>query len=409
MYAISRFIRNVKTKNRNQIGLFLCFLVLCLLALGIRYKLASAVTFDYINFLKPWHDYLARHGLHSFHDNFANYNTPYLFLLWLTTHLPLGTLTAVKGISIIADFGLAVIVAAIVGHFKQGGYMKYVAFLTVLFMPTVLMNGSLWGQCDAIYTIFNLWAFYYVLKNRPGLAWTLWGVALGFKLQAIFFLPFLVFVTLQRRWKMYVPAYAIISFCILSCLPVLEGRSIMSTLDIYINQAKDPVGGQQVLSWYSATLGQLFPAGGVLYSYFKDMLLTMAVAVSIGLVSLAFVLRRVTEQQLVILMTASLFVLPFLLPGIHERYSFSAEIAALICAFIVPRLSWVVIAMQIVSIQTYDSYFTEGSQKPILSYGILSLGVLAIIYGLGRVLQDELIPLNQFESNNALKGLVKKH
>jgi Gpi18-like mannosyltransferase len=76
-----------------------------------------------------------------------------------------------------------------------------------LFLPTVLINGSLWGQIDASYTAFSLIALYYLQKNKPFVSSLWYGLAISFKLQAIFFLPvFLIFFWFN---KPYLKAFAV--------------------------------------------------------------------------------------------------------------------------------------------------------------------------------------------------------
>jgi len=380
MKIIGNLFNRLRLVDKDRVGLISCFVVLFLLALYLRYKLIPAQTFDYVNYLKPWYEYLHIHGLQAFHNNFANYNTPYLLLIWFMTHLSIGPLGAIKLISIFFDVVLALSVGLVVSYFRPKGYWRYAAFIATLFLPTVFLNSSLWGQSDGIYASFTMLAFYFCLKNQAALAWILWGVAFGFKLQAIFFLPFLIFVSISRKWKWYVPLYAVLTFCILSALPVVEGRSLLSTLGVYVNQARYPTANQEMLSWFSPTIGQLFPAGGVLYSYFKEIMLVMAAGASVVVVSLAFYLKKIPNKLLILIFTTGLFIIPFLLPGIHERYMYLAEISALICAFVIPRLAWIAITMQVVSIITYNSYFTRANQAPQVPYAILSLIVLAMIY-----------------------------
>ncbi len=376
---LTNYIKILKGVDRRTQYLGGIFIILVLMACYLRLKLMPAETFDYTNFLLPWHKYLEQKGLSAFHDNFANYNTPYLFLLWIITLLPLGPLAGIKLLSIGFDFVLAAAVFAIVAYYRPKSYSPYIAFLATLFLPTVFLNSSLWGQCDAIYTSFGLWAFYFCLRNRQFAAWLLWGIAFSFKLQAIFFLPFLLFYSLHKRWRWYAPLVAVAAFAVLSVLPILEGRSLSSTLGIYLLQAKDPVGGQPALAWYSPTFGQLLPGGGFFYHYFKQAMLVMGAVAGLLVVSLAFLKDKFSDKQVLNILAISLFVVPFLLPGIHERYLFSAEIIALVASFVLPRFVWAAITMQIVTIITYNSYFTGGSQIPQISYSILALAVLGII------------------------------
>ena len=39
-------------------------------------------------------------------------------------------------------------------------------FLTLL-LPTVLLNGAFWGQCDSIYGALAVWSLVFALEDRP--------------------------------------------------------------------------------------------------------------------------------------------------------------------------------------------------------------------------------------------------
>ena len=72
----------------------------------------------------------------------------------------------------------------------------------MILLPTVVMNSSIWGQCDAIYVTFCVGSVYFLIKKRPWLAAAFFGVAFTFKLQAIFFLPVLVMVLIVNRHRL---------------------------------------------------------------------------------------------------------------------------------------------------------------------------------------------------------------
>jgi Gpi18-like mannosyltransferase len=366
----------LKTSDYNQRGLFVCFLGLILLAICLRISFIKIQTNDYLIYVHPWTEFLKSHGLHAFKYNFANYNTPYLLLLYIGNYLHISDLFMVKIISILFDLLLAYGVYLIVGYFKPTGPMKWAAAVTLLFLPTVFINSSLWGQCDSIYTSFILFSLYNCLKDNSGKAWSFFGFALAFKLQAIFFLPFILFITFNKRWKLYAPVYAVVIFIILSCLPIFEGRSIPSTFSIYLHQTQPSLGNQS-LSLNAPTFYQWLPNN----VYFKQLrrggiILTSGVALSI--VSFAFRKRAYAKKELILIATISVYSIPFFMPLMHERYFYTAEVLSLVLAFVLPRLAWIAAAMQFVTILSYIPYLTEGKEYPPLPWAVLS-GIVFII------------------------------
>jgi Gpi18-like mannosyltransferase len=378
---LQRWVRQFRRADYNTQGKILGLALLVALSLVLRASVVKAQTADYFYYVKPWLDYLHLHGLHSFHDNFANYNTPYLILLWIgsLTHLP--DIVVIKGISVLFDLIMASAVGLIVGYFRPAGLTKYVAAVTVLYLPTVFIDSSLWGQCDSIYASFILFAFYASLKDRANLSWLLWGAAFAFKLQSVFVLPYLIFITLHRRWKLYSVLWAGLMIVVLSILPILEGRSVISTLDIYLNQTKNP-GGDTALSFNAATLYQWLPQN-YFATYFKRAGTIFAASVATAIMMLAFRSRRYRSREVLMIFCMSLFAIPFVLPQMHERYFYLAEVTSLIVAFVVPRMVVIAVAAQIITVMSYVPYLSWDTQNPPIPFAVLSLGMLAIIGSLG--------------------------
>ena len=167
-----------------------------LLAIMVRYPLLPVETQDYQVHLKPWYDFIVQHGhFAALKYDFANYNVPYLYLLATVAYfLPaLHSLFAIKSISIIFDFVLAFFVYRCVRlKYRQPneGAIPILAALTVLLMPTVVLNSARWGQADAMYTAFLVACLYYLLAGRQAAAFIAFGMAFTFKLQSVFLARF---------------------------------------------------------------------------------------------------------------------------------------------------------------------------------------------------------------------------
>lgn len=226
--------------------------ILFIVAIGIRIELYHVITSDYTAFISQWYDHIKSNGgFAAFKDNFYNYNPPYLYLIALATYTPIPKLIALKSISVIFDIVLAVFTYLIVNLKYSRSIAAFIAALVLMFAPTIIINSSAWGQCDAIYTAFCLGSLYFLLKDRTGWACAFFGLAFSFKLQAIFFLPVLLIVLIKRRVAIkklvkYLILIPVIFFVLL--IPtLLAGRSIGSTLSIYTEQiSTGGVGGGAV-------------------------------------------------------------------------------------------------------------------------------------------------------------------
>ena len=76
-------------------------------------------------------------------------------------------------------------------------------FSIALFLPTVVLNGAYWGQCDSIYGAMVVHALALLLEDRPKSSVVLMAVAFSFKLQAIFVLPLWGVMWLARKVKFW--------------------------------------------------------------------------------------------------------------------------------------------------------------------------------------------------------------
>ncbi len=358
------------------------FILICILALYIRYKLVPIITPDFTDFLKPWTDHMRAEGIAGLASIESNYNSPYLILIWLASHLPFSDLLNVKLITIFFDFVLAFGVFKVVHHFYAKGIRPYIAAVAVLFAPVVLQNGAAWGQCDAIYASFIVFSLLFSLKGKWSVAWIFWGIALAFKLQAVFFIIPLVALWLHQMkrftWRSLAqPFYALVTFILMSSLPIVFGKSIADTFGVYLGQTA-PIRLDWGLAWFSPTA-----YNWVANNFFTEIRaagLIMALFVGLSVVLFAYLYKIKDERNLVAFAAIALLTVLFFVPQLHERYLFSAEILLIITAFVLPRFAWAAVTMQIVSTITYTSYFSQANLPVPIPYPVLSLGVFAIIW-----------------------------
>ena len=95
------------------------------------------------------------------------YNIPYNYFLALFSYLPIRDLYLIKWLSILFDVILAWGVLRLVGLYRESAAAKLTGFFLTFFLPTVILNGALWGQCDSIYAAFAVWALYFGLADKP--------------------------------------------------------------------------------------------------------------------------------------------------------------------------------------------------------------------------------------------------
>lgn len=417
-----------------RLGTALICGILCVLALGVRVALYPVITGDYTVFVSQWYDYVLQHGgFAALKDDFSNYNPPYLYLLAIATYLPIPKLIAIKSISVLFDAVLALFILLILRQRAPRSALPAIGALAVLFTPTVTINSAAWGQCDAIYAAFCVGSLYFLLRRRPAWACVCFGLAIAFKLQAVFFAPVLLLFALKRelplRYLLLIP----IVFLVLLTPAYLAGRDAASLLTVYSEQMETggvggvggaggplqagpgtPPQGQAARSDSARRLpaqgagsrphGGFGGRGGftsltynapTIYQWLDGTPLAQNKLLGTGLAALAIVLVAglllVSRARLSapVVLNASLLcalAIPFCLPEMHERYFYLADVIAILYACWFPRWFGVAIAVQLVSLLSYAPYMLR---TPIVSLWYVAFVVLGLVLLLaGRLVQS---------------------
>ena len=288
--------------------------------------------------------------------DFSNYNVPYLYLLAaMAAFLPdLHSLVAIKAISMSFDFALAYFVYKCVEH-KHGSksVVPVLAGIATLFAPTVVLNSAAWGQADAIYTTFLVACLYFLLAGRQAAALVAFGLAVSFKLQAVFLAPLFLWLIVkgQLRWRHL--AWVPLVYLATAAPAGFVGRPWGDLLLIYVRQANvSPhlsMNFPNLYVWIPDQYYDWWPLGVVFAACF---VLLVAVVVYRSA-------ARVTAELTVFLAAYSALVVPTLLPKMHDRYFFPAEIIAIVLAFYLPRYWYAPVVLSAVSVLLYAHYLTS--------------------------------------------------
>jgi Gpi18-like mannosyltransferase len=355
---------------------YCAFGLLFLLALVLRLLLYKSINYDYVYYISPWYDHIKSNGgFAALKDNFYNYNPPYLYLIALVTYLPIPEMLALKGISIVFDFVLAFFTYLIIHLKYKRSTAACIGALVLLFAPTIVLNSAVWGQCDAIYTAFCLGCLFFLLKDRGGWACAFFSLAISFKLQAIFVLPVLLIVLIKRKTalKDYLKYLLLILaiFFVLLIPTLIAGRSLGSILSVYPAQIATGGVGTDIpgapvvnasqaanvflptnLTYDAPSFYQWLPVAPGMYWMYAGILLA---GLMVLLVSILVWTSKIALTPAIIVKIAFVLVLaiPFLLPRMHERYFYVADVVSIIYAFYTPRFYYIAIMVQICSFSSY--------------------------------------------------------
>jgi len=152
--------------------------VVVIAAAALRMAFLNYETGDGRIFLS-WYDHIAQNGgFAALKDiSFANYNVTYLYVLAALSYLPVTPLIGIKVVSAVFDFLLGYFVYRIVALRYPGKWWPMLAGAITLFLPTVVVNASMWGQADAMYAAFAVGGVYFILRKQPWMACAFIGIA----------------------------------------------------------------------------------------------------------------------------------------------------------------------------------------------------------------------------------------
>jgi len=377
-----------KNKLQNQIGslekpdYFNAILIAtCLiLAILIRYSLIDYRSLDYTGKVSHWYTFIKTNGFSAFATNFSTYNPPYLYLFYLIIRMDpdLPTIVGVKLPALIFDFVCAFYVYRIIKIRNKNPILPFIAGYAVLFAPTVILNSAYWGQADSIYTAALVACIYYLMVQKNWLAVLAYGIALSFKLQAIFLAPVLFALFLRKllNWReiLVVPFILFISL-----VPSwMAGRPIEDLLKVYFNQSSQfealTINAPSIYTWVPQTkeVFNLFYIPGIILGGSIALLLILLIYKSHTELSSS----RILEFSII-----SLMLVPFFLPKMHERYFFPADVISIPFAFYFSNLFFIPIIMSGISFLSYEPYLFDQTPVP---FPVLTLILLIVICFLVR-------------------------
>lgn len=353
-------------------------IIISLLALIIRNKFFFIESNDYIMYLKPWVEYMKNNGgILALKDIPSDYNMPYLYILAIISYMKSEPLFYIKIVSVFFDFIAAIgcgMLAVRLLNKENKFFIFSITYAIILFIPTVILNGSAWGQCDIIYTSFLIFSLYYVINNRYSLAFIFFGIAFTFKLQAIFLLP--LYVILYFKTK----KFSIINFILIPIVNVIlympaffVGVKVNKIWNVYIGQMKSVDYG---LIFNFPSMYNLLPENG---QYLKPLGIIF-VLIIIGLITLFWLHTKNHIQELDIIKLAMILiiVLTYFLPAMHDRYMFFADIISIVY-FICTKKIVCSIVINFMSLNVYSIYLFGNQIIDLKLCAIIQLVVIVIL------------------------------
>lgn len=295
-------------------------------------------------YLYPWVEHIRDAGpVSAFAEPFGNYNPPSLYLLAAFAALPIPALLAIKLVAFVCVAALAWSVSILARALGCDDAAS--AALFVLALPTVILNAAL-GQVDGLWTACCLMALAAGIERRT-LAMATWAaLAFAFKAQAAFLAPLMLAIVIrERKWL----ALALPPIVYLATITPAwaAGWPLSDLLTIYFRQGS---------AWFIGNAPNLWAIPAALeHSAAFPLGYALAAAAAVAVTAI-WSRQKLDNEALMIAALLSAILLPFLLPKMHERYFFLADLLALVMAYRWRERVWLCALVQVSSLLSLVAY-----------------------------------------------------
>ncbi len=380
MNRLDRKLHTVLDQSYEKIVLVVVLLLSVLLRQHLfRYGVENS---DVTSCLLPWiREYREAGFVAGLSRTIGDYYVPYNLILDLIAQLPGEATTWIAVVSCICEYGTALVLYRLLRDFlfverqEQTHSLKEEAdtgngtevqglhwpavwtVVAILFLPTCVLNGAFWKQCDAVYTLFLVWSLDQWFRGHSHRSMILFGLSICFKLQGIFLLPlYLMLYLLEPEQEeghgsqirmtdgSRPGSFSILHFLwipvmyLLTGLPaILCGRPAKDVYLVYLNQAESqPSMTKNAVNLYmltGLTDDEAFAVPAVLLTIVILAAMMVFLKKTLGYLDR----RNALDAGLILLLAGWCISTCFMfLPRMHERYDY----AALILLFVSGACGW---------------------------------------------------------------------
>ena len=367
----------VAAKKKIQVSTSMIYLLLSALVLRLLIGgLYRGYDLD-MNCFMGWADRLFSEGISSFYsgEGFSDYPPGYMYVLWL-----LGAIRKIFGMdyysataillmklpSMLCDLGAGYLIYLLAKE-RFGEKHGLICTALYVFSPAILINSTIWGQVDAVTTLFFLLVCYYVYKKKMPQSYVAFAIGFLIKPQMAFVFPiilmgivdhvFLNKFTMKKFWVNLGCGLASIAGMALLMVPFGFSEVISQYVDTVQSYEYATVNAYNLwamfgMNWHSQTekiLGLAANTWGTIF-----ILLVFAAAALMWYKSKR---NRSKYFFLAAFVVIGIFTLSV---RMHERYMFYG-LALMLCLYAVrPRLEFLIayVALSIVNfINVWDILF----------------------------------------------------
>ena len=357
------------------------------ISLLARYFSALHPTRDVVAFVFKWMQDIESVGFSSFYTVKSDYSPLFLFIVGLYTFLPKGETVTISGMTfyknwmyyvkstyfiteIIIAIGIYLLIKQITND-KKSAWLGYIIFLC---LPVQFFNSAIWGNSDTMYFACFVYALYFIVKQKSGWAFFVLGVCFGLKLQAVFILPFVVYLILSGKLKFY-KVFAMPLGLIATFIPAyIFGAGIFEPFKFWASQ----VGGYSKLTLGCANIWHLINLKDDALSTVNNGS-TLIGLLLIGLFTAIVFARKIklNSNNLLLVGVFLIAVVPMFLPHMHERYFYALDVLIVVYCLVFKKHYFLIVLMQLSSGIAYHNYLA--GRHFILSWGEDSVNIASWI------------------------------
>lgn len=319
------YIRNIIRKHLDAIVIG----TLLLFSLVDRYHLMKhGSSYDFVHDIIPWIENYRNSVQGAFQAGFADYYIPYTLLLATASKFNVPINYSVGSISCIFDYLTAFFIYRILSeNFSEIISKRCASAIGViyLFVPTVLLNGATWKQCDAIYSFFIVVCLKCLLDEKIRLAFIMFGIAFSFKQQSILFAPLLVILYFcNKKMKIVYGIYVVLAYLVAGLPAIFLGRPIREVYSIYLAQADE---------YHQMTLN--YPNLYMIAMTDYETCHIYAKLFTVFALALAFWYicskkKALSNKSIVVLAVWCVWTCCMFLPAMHQRYDYLVAVLLII-------------------------------------------------------------------------------
>jgi len=362
-------------KHVNYTAFFFILTVLTAFML-VRGGLFYFKSIDYNNFLTPWLKQM--HGLslaEAISAKIGDYNMPYLYVLALISRLDINNLYLIKIVSIAFDVVLAYYVMKIVSIKFSSINVQIAAFIATLGIPTVILNGAFWAQCDVIYAALAIASLYYGFTGKSIKCLIFFGLAFSVKLQTIFIAPMLIVFLFTKKIKITRLWIPVLTFFITLVPALIAGKPFAETISIYYEQTHS----YPQMTLNTPNIYALL--GNVRFENFNFAAIFITGIAVTSLLYFLYVNREKIISPTNYVSIAFVFVLliPMLLPRMHERYFFLADVLAVAFVFFNKKRWYFAPIIILGSFMTYNRFLLGREYIVPIEYASIAMIFIMVI------------------------------